>query len=55
MGGWLRSDPPWWSADARVAATGGAVDTLTERSGRETIHGYLRLLPGGTMAVLQVW
>ena len=43
---------------SRVGATGGgadAVETVTELQEEETRHGSLRVLPGGRMAVFQVW
>ena len=42
----------------RVPATAGgtdAVETVTELLDRETRHGNLQVLPGGRMAVFQVW
>ena len=43
---------------SRIPATGGgseAVEIVTELLGPETIHGNLRVLPGGRMGVFQVW
>ena len=43
---------------SRVPATGGgtdAVETVTELLDRETQHGNLQVLPGGRMALFQVW
>ena len=43
---------------SRIPATGGGsevVEIVTEFLGRETIHGNLRVLPGGRMGVFQVW
>ena len=41
----------------RASATRGgeAVETLSEFRENETLHGYLRRLPGGKMGVFEVW
>ena len=42
-------------AIGRVSSTGGSPQVLTEIREKESIHGGLIALPGGTMAVFQVW
>jgi eukaryotic-like serine/threonine-protein kinase len=39
----------------RVSSSGGSPQVVTEIRERESIHGGLVVLPGGTMAVFQVW
>ncbi len=40
---------------SRVPETGGGAEVVTERAEGETLHDFLRVLPGGKAAVFQVW